>query len=66
MTNDFPTGWKNGWDGDIRIASGGKETPFLQDGRWFLLVFSVKDRKHLVYDFANDLLLDEMPAEFRR
>lgn len=58
-TPPMPTNWRKGFQWPLQIGAGGTEEPFLQNGRWVLRVFDAKARKHYLYDFSTDMLLDE-------
>lgn len=55
----MPVGWDKGWTYPYRIGAGGKETPYLKDGKWKLYVYNMKTGKHEVYDFASDMFEEE-------
>lgn len=56
----FPANWDKGWQWPLQIGAGGKEEPYLKDGKWKLRVWDAKERKHYIYDFDTDTLeLDE-------
>jgi len=60
MALNYPTNWDKGWQWPLQIGAGGKEEPYLKDGKWKLRVWDAKERKHYIYDFDTDTLeLDE-------
>jgi hypothetical protein len=60
MALNYPTNWDKGWQWPLQIGAGGKEEPYLKDGKWKLRVWDAKAQKHYIYDFASDMLgIDE-------
>jgi hypothetical protein len=54
-----PTNWNMGWNDDWKIGSGGMETPYPLNGRWYLRVYNVRTQRHGVYDFSVDMIEEE-------
>lgn len=54
-----PENWDKGWTHPWRIGGGGKETPYLKNGKWKLYVWNVSTGKHAEYDFASDSFENE-------
>lgn len=49
-----PDSWRSGWMYPWVIGGGGKEEPYLKNGKWVLYVWNAKEKKHYLYDFASD------------
>lgn len=56
---NYPTNWNKGFQEPLRIAAGGKEEPFLKDGKWYLRVYDSEKMKHFIYSYNNDMLYPE-------
>jgi hypothetical protein len=50
----WPSDWNKGFDWPWQIGAGGKETPYLKDGKWKLYVWNAKEKKHYEYDYSSD------------
>jgi hypothetical protein len=59
MSNALQTNWETGFRGRYRPACGGKETPFLRDGRWYLVVWDTKKQERLLYCYDTDSYEDD-------
>jgi hypothetical protein len=59
MSNLLQTNWDTGFKGRYRPACGGKEVPFLRDGRWYLVVWDTKKQERLLYCYDTDSYEDD-------
>lgn len=55
-----PSNWATGFEAPYQIAGGGKETPFLKNGKWYLYVFNKKTGKHEYYSYSDDLYMNDI------
>jgi len=60
MEHIYPAGWNKGFPQGIEIAAGGKEEPFLKDGKWYIRVFDKKNHKHFIYSYKDDVFVPEI------
>jgi len=55
ISRPFPANWSTGFSGNMRIAAGGTEVPFIRNNGWFLRVLEVSTGRHFLYEFATDI-----------
>lgn len=54
-----PVGWKKGHEWPWCIGGGGKETPFIKNGKWYLYMWNAKLKKNFYYDFSKDMYIPD-------
>lgn len=51
----LPTNWRAGFNGRYQVGCGGKETPYIENGQWKLLVWDSVKNRHLIYNYSSDV-----------
>ena len=54
-----PANWDKGFEFPYQIGAGGKETPYIKDGKWCIRIWNAKDKKHYIYSYSDDMFYPE-------
>lgn len=54
-----PANWDKGFEPPYQIGAGGKETPYIKDGKWCIRIWNSKDKKHYIYSYKDDIFYHE-------
>lgn len=54
-----PANWDKGFEPPYQIGAGGKETPYIKDGKWCIRVWNSEDKNHYIYSYKDDMFYPE-------
>lgn len=60
---ECPYDWRKAWQHPWQIACGGNEIPCKVNGKWYLFVLNVDEKKYYYYCFEEDIFKTEKEFE---
>jgi hypothetical protein len=51
----LPANWRAGFNGRYQPACGGKETPYIENGQWKLMVWDGAEQCYYIYNYSTDI-----------